>query len=68
MELLLINSVCKQTVVLLNPSFFYFFNLCFDMSHAWANSELWCKKQPLQTTDIERILKAKQKFRELRKL
>ena len=39
MELLLINSVGKRTVVLLNPSFFYFFNPFFVMRNYFAPIE-----------------------------
>jgi hypothetical protein len=37
---LLINSEGKRTVVVLNPSFFYFFNPFFVIGNPWAASRL----------------------------
>ena len=50
---LLINSAGKRTVVLLNPSFFYFFNPFFVMRHAWRQCELQldCKKFTIALTN-----------------
>jgi len=37
---LVINRLGKRTVMLLNPSFFYFFNPLFVMRHAWDSANL----------------------------
>jgi len=36
---LLMNSAGKRTVVLLNPSFFYFFNPFFVIRHSWRHRD-----------------------------
>jgi len=44
---LLINSVGKRTVVILNPSFFYFFNPFFVIGNSNAQHNRHCKLETL---------------------
>jgi hypothetical protein len=48
---LLMNSVGKRTVVLLIPSFFYFFNPFFVMRHAWTTDKHQATVQKLTFTN-----------------
>ena len=49
---LLMNSAGKRTVVLLNPSFFYFFNPFFVMRHAWRQCDF--KLCSIERTEIDK--------------